>query len=121
MSSNIHSASQEHDILKKAMKKAIEAGWEKDRIETYAEVIAESKYMQDKTPFSLLYDEYFGYEGVGLYALIFNHDFAKALWGEDTITVPSDAFMLRQPTRWEHHLRNMVIAPDPIKYLGENI
>jgi len=64
--------------------------------------------------------------GVGsFYELIFNHDFAKALWGGgvyanfyagkhgDTIDFKG--------LNWQGHLINMVIADDPIKYLGENI
>ena len=53
--------------------------------------------------------------------LIFNHDFAKALWpdkgtklfrsGDDPEYVPD----------WQYHLQQMVIADDPIKYLEANI
>lgn len=42
--------------------------------------------------------------------VIFNHDFAKALWGE-------------APKRpgWQYHLQQMVVADDPIKYLGDSL
>lgn len=58
-------------------------------------------------------------------ALIFNHDFAKALWGEDFI-ISHHANNLGQvgswhQTAWRHHLQQMVIADDPIKYLGEHL
>jgi hypothetical protein len=48
--------------------------------------------------------------------LIFNHDFARALWGE----APADQDL---PARykWEEHLMLMVIADDPIAYLGEHL
>lgn len=64
---------------------------------------------------------------------IFDHDFAKALWGdEDT---PYAVWCNRQYAAgaggpdedwydgqlWEFHLQQMVLAEDPIKYLGENI
>lgn len=67
------------------------------------------------------------------YTWIFNHDFAKALWGEKRSTVhgipvgvkPTDAVAQRVKTvyhkGWQYHLQNMVVAEDPIQYLGENI
>lgn len=67
--------------------------------------------------------------------VIFNHDFAKALWGIDKhdIEFPLDDYgskdcgnckgsFLDSPTRcWQYHLQQMVIAEDTIKYLGENL
>lgn len=58
-------------------------------------------------------------------AIIFNHDFAKALLGDDTIYI---ADILESPTEgdagweerldsWEYHLQQAVISPDPIDYL----
>ena len=80
--------------------------------------------------------------------VIFNHDFAKALWGEEKYPryerhVQSGNDTCRKcgkkakswgnPIRenclkindyqlgWEKHLQQMVIADDPIEYLGENL
>jgi len=52
--------------------------------------------------------------------LIFNHDFAKALWGEEPCEVNGDDRLFGQPL-WKYHLQEMVIAPDPIEYLGANL
>lgn len=59
---------------------------------------------------------------------IFNHDFAKALFGEEepAMGYRRDAGGYRvfgQPTTlgWKYHLQQMVIADDPIKYLGEHL
>lgn len=66
-------------------------------------------------------------------AIIFNHDFAKALWG--TGDTPNKLYWDRKYASgtggpeydafdgelWEFHLQQMVIAPDPLKYLGDNI
>lgn len=69
----------------------------------------------------------------GLYDFIFNHDFAKALWGELTFNMEcrvchfihelydEHQFGLEIDQPWKFHLQQMVIADDPIKYLGENI
>lgn len=64
---------------------------------------------------------------------IFDHDFARALWGDkpyetgmfyngspDAFFANSDLVEEVVPV-WQHHLQQMVIANDPIKYLGENI
>lgn len=62
--------------------------------------------------------------------LIFRHDFAKALWGDKPpkYTVVYEwaeldgLRKLKQAiSTWEFHLQQMVIADDPIEYLGENI
>lgn len=60
--------------------------------------------------------------------IIYNHDFAKALWGEDIIEwwggeermVKPDDLVIGTP-KWQYHLQQMVIVDDPIKYLGENL
>lgn len=64
---------------------------------------------------------------------IFDHDFAKALWGEEerdsleeskakgvTINDKGLAYTVKR-RGWQYHLQQMVIAEDPVKYLGENI
>ncbi len=63
--------------------------------------------------------------------LIFNHDLAKALWGKEKQNYApigllegwdDDDFLYDDiKETWQYHLQQMVIADDPIKYLGENI
>lgn len=59
------------------------------------------------------------------YDIIFNHDFAKALWGElpkrsaDMYDCPKDEIGQVGTYNWEHHLQQMVIADNPVEYLGE--
>lgn len=118
-------------ILEKAITKAIEGGWKhyllrnvfKDQEANY---LLESRDISD-------------------YDIIFNHQFAKALWGEEWEEVPIKQFneAIAQDLRpydyrtegatvgnalhrtgnkgWERHLQAMVIADDPVKYLGDNI
>jgi len=50
-------------------------------------------------------------------SIIFSHEFAKALFGEDLIY---DCCGYQFPI-WEHHLQQMVIEPDPLKYLEKFI
>lgn len=59
--------------------------------------------------------------------LIFNHDFAKALWGEGYIIEqinrrdPKSFSIGQEIYVWQYHLQQMVIADDPIVYLGEHL
>jgi len=65
----------------------------------------------------------------GYASVIFNHDFAKALWGDDEWEdckvchrAHYDDTDMNDNMRPDHcHLQQMVIADDPIKYLGDNI
>lgn len=66
---------------------------------------------------------------VAFFQLIFNHDFAKALWGDNPkIWESNDSYLDNDDSsdngfiwNWQYHLQQMVIADDPIKYLGEHL
>lgn len=86
-------------ILTKAIQKAIDGGWDKSLDDTIT-----------ITRYGSVLD------------IIFNHQFAQALWGEvkqhkDEQGITS----YDHTTGWKYHLRNMVIAEDPIEYLGQNL
>lgn len=64
--------------------------------------------------------------------VIFNHDFAKSLWGEEypkLVIEQATANIAERDTYrlgammpyWQSQLQMMVIQDDPIKYLGEHI
>jgi hypothetical protein len=119
------------NIPEKAIQKAIDGGWE----------LPSDDYMfSDDSTFAVFYlhtnkDGNKTYMGLTPSDVIFNHDFAKALWGEDEHTASPglDDYGAEkcescgyeaeqvQPYCWHHHLMRMVIADDPIKYLGENL
>ena len=114
------------EILEKAIQKAIDGGYDMD---------------------GLIAPMHPGiYEfSAPINTVIFNHDFAKALWGDELYIDNSLAVLPTKTNRalsiihtkngagvdgdvdyksapaWQYHLQNMVIADDPIKYLGENI
>lgn len=73
-------------ILKQAIEKAVKNGFTWDKI------------------WSFEYPDY--------YALIFSHSFAKAFWGEETITYFEDS-----PKCWQYHLQQMVLEEEPLKYI----
>lgn len=68
---------------------------------------------------------YSGYDGLYITAMIFDHGFAKAFWGQEK-NVEEDgryeSFKEYWHSRikysyWQYHLQQMVLQADPIKYL----
>ena len=54
------------------------------------------------------------------YRAIFDHEFAKALWGEvdDCADIQIySTFNKNTPYRWQYHLSKMVLEKEPLKYL----
>lgn len=118
------------EILTKAIQKAIDGGWE--------EILNTETWKVDKhlrTSISMC-SPYTGNEIYGRYEwqeIVYRHDFAKALWGDWDIVETgklynSDGTLDSGQTItafagkiWQYHLQNMVIADDPIAYLGEHI
>ena len=111
------------EILEKAIQKAIDGGFEgywKDRYERCKE-LSEMEFLIVGN----IYEE-----GHSPEELLFSKDFAKALWGEESysltihdVNTPSEyanSIMVQQPM-WSYRLQQMVIADDPIEYLGEHI
>lgn len=116
-------------VLEKAIQKAIDSGWEyrtficwdegwKDPTDPVGQVMAE------------FYEHYGGEANEAVFErdlvskLIFNHDFARALWGEKIILmiVPQkDKSISGWLEAWKGHLQMMIIAEDPIQYLKDNI
>jgi hypothetical protein len=126
-------------ILEKAIQKAVDGGWSFALL--WAAIEPDWKWMildGDETieitdPHDRISQGANRYWTIDWYRFIFNHDFAKALWGEfrqdwreyKDLDTGETYFPLLPPKLvnlgWEHHLQKMVIAKDPIKYLGENI
>ena len=57
--------------------------------------------------------------------LLFNHDFAKAIWGKEIQAVKMSKHVeQKQPVymlNWEYHLQRAVISENPINYFYENM
>lgn len=111
-------------ILEKALLKAHRNGW-KSLMADWRNVQIEQWQGNQTVGIAFLY----GTKGTDMHwvreleGIIFNHDFAKALWGECTTWVRSKSGRVTHLPLdgWQYHLQQMVIADDPIKYLGENI
>lgn len=98
----INMATQE--ILEKSVQKAIDGGW-RGELPDGSVALPHRTYYFESIPLNL----------------IFNHEFAKALWGERETRHMNQAFETITKRGWRDHLQEMVVADDPIKYLGENI
>ncbi|SIC58911.1 hypothetical protein [Mycobacteroides abscessus] len=123
-------------ILEKAIQKAVDGGWYPRGIqfdcvtnddpkgyawtgtwEGYQQMEAKGYLPPDTHPVPRLVD-------VDPELFIFNHDFAKALWGDGRDKegkVPIGDFRWYMGPYWQYHLQQMVIADDPIKHLGEHL
>ena len=113
------------EILEQAITKAVDGGLKGYWAERYADCrrLDEMEYLTGENIYQ---------EGHSLEELIFNQEFAKALWGEElhheTFIIPKELSRRFAGTNdlaikplWHYHLQQMVIAPDPIQYLGENL
>jgi hypothetical protein len=104
------------EILTKAIEKAITAGWSYWPINYHDSEALWSPQQEIKYHFDRAEEADPNGGPLAYWAnIIFNHDFAKALWGDWPIGSRG-----KRP-EWQYHLQQMVVADDPIKYLGENI
>lgn len=116
-------------ILQKAVLKAIENGYT-GLVDKHTEDIAlfkDGNYIHVNNSVS-------GYRDIPLQRLIYDKDFAKALWGEgyanklqedqklwtDSSCCSGSAAIYRG-TEWQWHLQQMVIADDPIEYIYQAV
>lgn len=100
------------EILEKAIVKA--AGFDIS-IPHFAHPLQKYEWNDDKRYWFL------GDVTIPLFEIIYQHSFAKALWGEEELLPINQAFNKIIKDGWKRHLQAMVIADDPIKYLGDNI
>lgn len=102
----------DQEILQKAIEKALENGYRPKQfidLGWYVDVDLKIVYSDDDPEDIISYQE-----------IIFSHDFAKAFWGDkNTDYAISCMGINRMPflVSWQYHLTQMVLEPDPIKYL----
>lgn len=121
------------DILENAIQVAIDGGWYIDGYKKFKYPIIDGVEITFFARKAMKYGACQIYPHY--YELIFNHDFAKALWGEEDVCENCGNLWRGRDTHdnsydcsdspvqgaWQYYLQQMVIADDPIKYLGENI
>jgi hypothetical protein len=95
-------AGMKEQIIEKAVRRALDNGWNPFRnvsfeINSYVTRIVFTAEGPSGNPADRVEGSIFG--------TIFDHSFAKVIWGKD----------------WEKHIQAMVLAEDPIQYLGEHL
>jgi len=121
MAKTLKQDSTNQEILRRSIQKAIDNGWSaewssKTEITVYNLLLAD---ISDDGLEVNLDAQYHLYNIKQPRSFIFNHDFAKALWGENRSHYKYGNPVDIKDAGWELHLQQMVISPDPIKYLGD--
>jgi hypothetical protein len=86
------------EILKQAIKKAVGNGWNNHR---YAHPISHKPMLN--MAYWLGFERYF--------SIIFSQDFARSFWGKAKI------YNQNVDYRWQVELQQMVLEPEPLRYL----
>lgn len=120
-------------ILTRAVYTAIAGGWD---IYAFMDAPGEGTqyYISPNDDYLILPLARGGSNAKNIQLVIFNHDFAKALWGDEDHEAfggydnfgSEECYRCKGATTspekcWQFHLQQMVIADDPIKYLGEHL
>lgn len=128
----------DQEIIEKVIAKAIDGGW---KLEGFNIIYVRAEFKPGHLPIYLETDEIHSWVDDGIThkentghalsteSVIFDHDFAKALWGEEVeyafkqyaeknILVRTEAGRF---IAWQYHLQQLVIADDIFKYLEANI
>lgn len=105
------------EVLQKAIERAIENGW-KTNI-----------FWDDMLSQPTIYDGDGGYAYVNPLSILFDHDFARALFGEEELerATSNDHIKIKgnftRPVRghegWQYHIQQLALAEDRIGYLRE--
>lgn len=117
------------EVLEKAIQKAIDSGFLPDITmddmgKWLVEVVPTGKWIR-------FHNSGLGYSATthdwSVNDLIYNHDFARTLWGEDAYVYGHEYHAGQEvqyrsaQAKWQYHLQQMVIADDPVKYLMEHL
>lgn len=117
------------ETLEKAIQKAIDGGWKGTKFMPLGgDWLGDPPKWEVMQPYSdamIIYTT----GGVGCIDIhintehvIFNHEFAKALWGEGYYENKSPNYLLRDGRKiWQYHLQQMVISDNPLEYLREHM
>ncbi|RTL04825.1 hypothetical protein EKK58_09375 [Candidatus Dependentiae bacterium] len=106
------------EMLKEVIQRATDGGWEIGKNLNFTGINELIVYLDGAS----LVPSDLGWIKFKLNEFLFNHDFAKALWGEPrpTIEHSGKATSFDFNKGWQYHLQQMVISENPIKYAYDN-
>lgn len=127
-----------HDILQKAVEKAIRNGYfidDEDKDRTIINIVVGSlkkNFIKIHVDFKRTPSQYWQTQSteskLQLYSILFDTDFAKAFFGSDMIyntpidgTASGGGGNIGKIERWKHCLMTMVLEEDPVLYLGKYV
>jgi hypothetical protein len=114
------------EILLRAVELATASGWHSEYT-PYFKVHTHQHVNSFQTWISFEYDNgSLGHSSitVNFETIIYGRAFANALWGNGDYTETRNGPVtnrVEHKKSWQRHLQAMVVADDPIKYLGENL
>jgi hypothetical protein len=118
------------EILEQAIQKAMAGGWNPLHAIFDGSRVQVRQWQDDGMVTVCIWNDLYEYNPLTwvreLEGIIFSHDFARALWGGSLISgkvwYESGVKATSGGTiAWKWHLQQMVIADDPIEYLGEHL
>lgn len=124
------------EILTKAIQKAIDGGWYSFAGDMFGKITIDDVLLRQNPHGQGLEWTVKGHESDWslIEALIYSHDFAKAIFGEEEVEymrlphTRKSSFPITDSLEqkfyepaWQYHLQNMVISEDPISYLGQHL
>ena len=124
------------EILKKAISKAVDNGWDMFGRKTPNKYISNLngliQYILKDNELKIYTEKHgFGHtEKYSIEKIIFSHDFAKAIWNSKSCYHNGSEMRHRHTghpdsncgqAHWQYHLQQMVLEEDPIKYLKKFI
>lgn len=131
MSHNVVGEEERKQIIELAVDRALKCGW--SPIDDVKKQPTRSRFSEPSNSVSLILSEKEP-EVLGilkLHEVIYNHEFAKSLWGEkevhyfDIVSIDADGERTKTQTvtkaMWVYYLQQMVVSDDPIAYLAENM
>lgn len=108
------------EILAKAFKIAKENGWKTDLpIDRFRLIYANPALSVGFVGGEAV--DFIGLVCLQLDSILYDKDFAKALWGEEKTELWNDYDRPVKGTGWKHRLQEMVISPDPLQYLSDHL
>ncbi len=122
-------------VLEKAIQKALDNGWQtgwEEAVESFEYSTADDEHYVQMQPYIRFNLEGDGEWSIGIFGLMYRHEFAQALWPKHDWKTRDDGLCgscgvgfgyaaSSGSECWKEHLQQMVIADDPIEYLAANM
>jgi len=93
-------------------------------LETLSKSLDKAQQKGYESPFDFTYEKGRIIDKKNYYAILFDKDFCKAIWGDEKKFMPylySHPHLGEECTLWKWHIKQMVVSDNPIEYLERNL